>query len=110
MTANQTDVGSAQKPVEIIFYSHQDCHLCGDMEVKLIEFIKNLAGQIAVNVQMRDIEEQAHWYTHYHEYVPVLVVNDEEICHYFLDSDELMNALVRASGSSAISHVILNTE
>lgn len=101
MTTAQSNLGSAQnqpsKSVEIIFYTHQDCHLCDDMEGQLSAFIANIRGQIIVDVLMRDIEDHAHWYKCYHEYVPVLVVNDEEVCHYFLDSDELMSALTKAT-------------
>ena len=79
--------------VEIIFYTRQDCRLCDDMESKLNAFIANLGGQIAVDVLMRDIDDHSQWYKRYREYVPVLVVNDEEVCHYFFDRDELMDAI-----------------
>lgn len=81
--------------VEIIFYSKQDCPLCDDMASKLTAFIANLGEQIAVSVLMRDIDDDAQWYEEYREYIPVLVVDEEEVCHYFFDGDELMIAINR---------------
>ena len=100
MTATPLNLYRAHPPlkqVKVIFYTHQDCHLCDDMGGKLNEFIVSLNGQIEINVIMRDIEDHTHWYKRYHEYVPVLVVNDEEVCHYFLDRDELMEAITKAT-------------
>ena len=87
---------SKMNAVEIIFYTRQDCHLCVDMASKLNAFIahhSDLGEQTAVNVVMRDIDDHSQRYQRYREYVPVLVVNDEEVCHYFFDGDELMHAI-----------------
>ncbi len=75
------------------------------MEGQLKAFIAKLNGQIVVEVLMRDIEDHTHWYKRYHEYVPVLVVNNEEICHYFLDNDELMSAITKVADFTSGSNV-----
>lgn len=63
------------------------------MAAKLNAFIANPREPITVNVVTRDIDTDAQWYEYYREYVPVLVVNDEEVCHYFFDADALLSAI-----------------
>ena len=78
---------------EIIFYHKPDCHLCDRMVEDLNAFLTETKLLSAVKVIRRDIEDDADWYDRYREYVPVLVVNDEEVCHYFLDKEDLREAL-----------------
>ncbi len=77
----------------IYFYRKDGCELCDRMAAGL----EALRGQVPPGVKFeiveRDIEDQDHWYRRFREYVPVLVVNGEEVCHYFLDEDDLIKAL-----------------
>jgi glutaredoxin len=67
-------------------------------------FLTGLDHEISVNVTMRDIDDQETWYQRYREYVPVLVVNDEEVCHYFFDKEELENAIAQHVKSTALDN------
>ncbi len=80
-------------PVEIVFYYKDDCRLCDDMTAQLNQFISGLDEKTAVFVQMRDVEDDPKWYARFREYVPVLVVGGEEVCHYFFDGAELRSAI-----------------
>ena len=77
----------------VYFYRKDGCHLCDDMARGLVEFRQELDPGIEFEIVERDIEDEKHWYQRYREYVPVLVLNHQEICHYFLDKDELRSAL-----------------
>ena len=59
----------------------------------LNSFLAGLNREISVDVIMRDIDDQEIWYQRYREYVPVLVVNDTEVCHYFFDKEEFENVI-----------------
>ncbi|MCY3769115.1 MAG: glutaredoxin family protein [Gammaproteobacteria bacterium] len=79
--------------VEILFYYREDCHLCENMRRDLEVFRRQHQAACPTVVTMRDIEDDARWLERYHEYVPVLVVDGEEVCHYFFDSGEMRNAI-----------------
>ena len=80
-----------QAPVVQVFV-RDGCHLCDDLLASLEAFRLGQAERPFV-VQICDIEERADWLEHYTAHVPVVVVNDEEVCHYFFDQDELERAL-----------------
>jgi hypothetical protein len=80
-------------PLEIVFYYKSDCHLCDEMLMHLNNFITGLDQKYPVFVTMCDIDDNSEWFQHYREYIPVIVVRDEEICHYFFDEDELMSVI-----------------
>ena len=67
--------------------------MCEDMLKSLTSFVAGLSQGVSVDIIMRDIDDQETWYQRYREYVPVLVVNNVEVCHYFFDSKELENAI-----------------
>ncbi|MGI9316388.1 MAG: glutaredoxin family protein [bacterium] len=81
------------EPVEVTVYIKEDCHLCDQMLAQLSEINKDQNGAPRFRLTLRDIEDRADWYEHYREYVPVIVVNNQEVCHYFLDQDEFEQAL-----------------
>ena len=79
----------------IEFYYREDCHLCEKMQQELNDFlarpdIRHVGGII---VAMKDIDDNATWFARFREYVPVLVLDDEEICYYYFDEESLMDAL-----------------
>jgi len=82
-------------PVEITLYVKQDCHLCEDMLKNLNTFLSEFEQDISASIIIRDIDDRENWYQRYREYVPVLVVNGEEVCHYFFDSEELAEVIER---------------
>ena len=87
----------------IFFYFKDGCHLCEAMESALEKFVIDHQDRFRVQICLRDIESDANWYQRFREYVPVLVVNDEEVCHYFMDEQELLGALgQRPSGMDSM--------
>jgi hypothetical protein len=74
-------------------YIKDDCHLCDTMLEQLED--NRLTGRLETPfyLEIRDIEDHPGWYESYREYVPVVVVNGEEVCHYFFDQQEFESAL-----------------
>jgi len=81
----------APEPRQVEVYIKDGCELCDTMVAQLTAL--QLSWQSAFNIILREIEDSEEWYARYREYVPVLVVNGEEVCHYFLDTDEFKQAL-----------------
>jgi hypothetical protein len=67
------------------------------MEIGLDAYLVESDFVDKVNVVRCDIEDDPRWFQLYREYVPVLVVKDVEICHYFFDREEL-DSVIRAQG------------
>ena len=74
-------------------YYKEDCHLCERLEIELESFVMANALQDKIILQRKDIEDHAQWYDLYREYVPVVVIDDEEVCHYFFDLESMRDAL-----------------
>jgi len=64
------------------------------MEEELIPFI--VKYNITVNRQY--IDNEILLQERYGDKVPVLTLNDEIVCHYFLDKDILLKAITENSG------------
>lgn len=78
---------------EIVVYIKEDCHLCEKLLEELYAAIAGRPSGHQHRVILRDIEDSDAWYATYREYVPVIVVNGEEVCHYFFDQQEFEQAL-----------------
>lgn len=96
MTDFSHENGSVDKVI-VDFYYKDDCHLCERMQEELAGFLDSSDCKSRVMVNLLDIESNDTWYERYREYVPVLVVNEEEVCHYFLDGDDLTAAIAKNS-------------
>jgi len=57
------------------------CHLCHEMEGAL----RPLAAQFGVAVDILDVDADPELEARYSEWVPVLLDQDVELCHYVLD-------------------------
>lgn len=84
---------AGSKVPDVYVYIKSDCHLCDTLMVELELALEKRSDAIPPTVLIRDIEDRDDWYALYREYVPVVVVNDEEICHYFFDQQEFDQAL-----------------
>ena len=76
-------------PVQLTLYSRAGCHLCEDMHTLLQSFSKDLE----FSVDVVDIDQEPALHRRYNTLVPVLVLGEREICHYFLDKVALCKAL-----------------
>ncbi|MFB3101612.1 MAG: glutaredoxin family protein [Gammaproteobacteria bacterium] len=75
--------------MEFIIYSRQGCHLCDVMKDELETMC--LAQKDTITVV--DIDKDPDLAKHFNDLVPVLFVNDIEICHYKLNKKRLLRFL-----------------
>ena len=73
-------------PAQITVYSKPDCHLCADAMAAL----RRLARELPFALQERDITAEQALHDAYFERIPVVALDGEELCEYFVDE-----ALVR---------------
>jgi glutaredoxin len=73
----------------LTLYGRAWCHLCDDMRAAL----EPLASGFGVGVEYVDIDSDALLASRYDELVPVLVLDDTELCHYRLDEARVRAAL-----------------
>jgi thioredoxin reductase (NADPH) len=72
-------------------YSRAWCHLCDDLLAEL----EALRREFAFRVEVIDVDAHPEHEARHGERVPVLMAEERELCHYFLDT-----AAVRAYLSS----------
>jgi len=65
------------------------CHLCHDMEAALAP----LATEFGAQVEVIDVDTDPRLEALYNELVPVLLHEDRELCHYFLDEPKVRDYL-----------------
>jgi thiol-disulfide isomerase/thioredoxin len=78
--------------MKLKLYVRSDCHLCVEMHRELLK----IAERHPFDVEVVDIDADTALVALYGHKVPVLVGGDEEICHYFLDEQQLVEFLSRA--------------
>ena len=76
---------AANHPVRLTVYARTYCHLCEDMLAEL----KALSGELAIEVDVVDIDRDPELEARYGEWVPVLAHGETRICHYRLDPAKL---------------------
>ncbi len=83
---------SSRRAVTVYVKDH--CHLCDNMLEQLETNRQKNGLEAPFDLIIRDIEDCAEWYQHYREYVPVIVIDGQEVCHYFFNQDEFESALL----------------
>jgi len=73
---------------ELVLIGRSWCHLCEDMEVAL----RPLLDEYGATLKILDADSDPAL-ERYDELVPVLLLEGEEICHYFLDEAKLRTML-----------------
>ena len=76
---------TANRPVRLTLYGRTYCHLCEDMLVEL----KALSGELAIEIDLVDIDRDPELEVRFGEWVPVLAHGETRICHYPLDLGKL---------------------
>ncbi len=89
MTAPGGPASSAGQPRRLVLYGRAWCHLCDDMRAALEPLIDG-AG---VRLDVIDIDSDPALQARYDEWVPVLVLDGVELCHYHLDEARVRAAL-----------------
>ena len=70
-------------------YWRSYCHLCEDM----LAALQALRRSHSFELEILDIDEDPALQQRYDEWVPVLVRDGEEVCHYHFDRDRVLAAL-----------------
>ena len=73
----------------VTVYSRPGCHLCEQAMAALRE----LQGQIAFELEERDISDDESIHRAYFERIPVIALDGEELCEYFVDEAILRERL-----------------
>ena len=73
----------------IMVYSKPDCHLCTIALVTL----RKLQTELAFALQERDITTDEGLHRAYFERIPVIALDGEELCDYFVDEGVLRERL-----------------
>ena len=75
--------------LKFTLYSRSNCTLCETMEDELRPFIE----KYSITVNRKYIDNEAVLQKLYGDKVPVLTLNNEILCHYFLDTEILLKAI-----------------
>jgi hypothetical protein len=70
-------------------YSSADCHLCEDAMVSL----RRLQAELGFALEERDITTDEALHRAYFERIPVVTMDGEELCEYFVDEAVLRERL-----------------
>jgi len=73
----------------LIVYGRSHCHLCQNM----LDELKELCSEFGFSIQTIDIDGDPELERLYGQKVPVLMAEDQEICHYTLDFKSLKEFL-----------------
>ncbi len=74
---------------DVIVYGREGCHLCEDLEADL----ERLAGEHGFSIITRDVDRDPAWRARHGDRVPVVEVDGEVVCEYFLDPATLIARL-----------------
>ena len=81
--------------MRLTLYTRADCHLCHEMQGALEAYL----ARYPLDLELVDVDRNPElWHLHGAR-VPVLALDGEEICHYFLDESALLARL--ESGAEA---------
>ena len=75
--------------MEFVIYSRQGCHLCDVMKDELEAMTLSKTNTI----KLVDIDNDPALKKRFNDQIPVLFVNDVEICHYKLNKKKLLRFL-----------------
>jgi glutaredoxin len=73
----------------VTVYSKPDCHLCVDAMADL----RRLQQELGFALEERDITADEILHRAYFERVPVVALDGEELCHYFVEEKLLRERL-----------------
>ncbi len=79
---------TAPLPV-VTVYSKPDCHLCDEA----IEVLRRLQGELSFDLAERDITQDEQLHRAYFERIPVITLDGEELCEYFVQEALLRERL-----------------
>jgi len=75
--------------VTVTVYSKPDCHLCEEA----LEVLRGLQGELEFALEELDIEGDAALLRAYFERIPVVSIDGEELCEFFVDEQRVRERL-----------------
>ena len=75
--------------IKLTVFIRSGCHLCEDLLLQL----QDLKQRHPFDFKTFDVDSDPHLAKRYGHLVPVVMLGDEQICHYFLDQAALLQAL-----------------
>ena len=76
--------------MKIELYIRSGCHLCEQMFHQLSDV---LTPEQLTWVSVRDVDSRQDWFENYDTRIPVLKINGQLVCEYFLDTNRLQAIL-----------------
>ncbi|HTY96312.1 MAG TPA: glutaredoxin family protein [Solirubrobacteraceae bacterium] len=73
----------------VTVYSKPDCHLCE----QAVQALRALQPELGFELQEQDIRDRDSLHRAYFERIPVIALDGEELCEYFLDEALLRERL-----------------
>ena len=73
----------------ITVYSTPDCHLCEDA----LAVLRGLQAELGFELEELDITRDERLHRAYFERIPVVLVDGEELCEYFVQEDAVRERL-----------------
>jgi glutaredoxin len=73
----------------VTVYAKPDCHLCVDA----LAALRELQGELEFELRERDITAEEQLHRAYFERIPVIALDGEELCDYFVDEQILRERL-----------------
>jgi glutaredoxin len=73
----------------VLVYSKPDCHLCE----QAMAVLRQLQTRLEFDLQERDITAEEALHRAYFERIPVICLDGEELCEYFVDETMLRERL-----------------
>jgi glutaredoxin len=73
----------------VTLYSHPECHLCEEA----MGVLRGLQAQLDFELHQRDISADEALHRAYFERVPVVLLDGDEVCEYFVDEAVLRERL-----------------
>ena len=71
--------------LDVKLYVRQDCDLCDAMYHEFMDWVDEHGLRKDLVLDCRDVDSRNDWLRAYDQLVPVLVVNDAQLCHYYFD-------------------------
>lgn len=61
----------------------------------MLAALEAMRGEHDFDIMVQDVDADPDWVVRYDQLVPVLLLGDMEICHYFLDAAKVREVLSR---------------
>jgi glutaredoxin len=85
----RTEIRAGAHEAVITVYSTPDCHLCADA----LDHLRALRAELQFELRERDITRDEELHRAYFERIPVVMLDGEELCEYFVNEQTLRERL-----------------